>query len=130
MTEGTIHKWMKKEGDSFAAGDVLLELETDKAQIDVEAAEDGILAKIVVSFSLSFFLFFFFRFGVIIDRIRQLQDGGKGSVNSLIALIAEEGDDISNVEIPAEAESSSTPTPASSAEGKNKCLNVNLFGLI
>lgn len=70
MTEGTIHKWMKKEGDSFAAGDVLLELETDKAQIDVEAAEDGILAKIVVSFSLSFFLFFFFRFGVIIDRIR------------------------------------------------------------
>lgn len=69
MTEGTIHKWMKKEGDSFAAGDVLLELETDKAQIDVEAAEDGILAKIVVSFSPSFFLFFF-RFGVIIDRIR------------------------------------------------------------
>lgn len=49
MTEGTIHKWMKKEGDSFAAGDVLLELETDKAQIDVEAAEDGVLAKIVVS---------------------------------------------------------------------------------
>lgn len=49
MTEGTIHKWMKKEGDSFAAGDVLLELETDKAQIDVEAAEDGVLAKIIVS---------------------------------------------------------------------------------
>lgn len=49
MTEGTIHKWMKAEGDSFSAGDVLLELETDKAQIDVEAPEDGVLAKIVVS---------------------------------------------------------------------------------
>lgn len=48
MTEGTIHQWMKKEGESFAAGDVLLELETDKAQIDVEAADDGVLAKIVV----------------------------------------------------------------------------------
>ncbi|KAK4519969.1 uncharacterized protein ATC70_010213 [Mucor velutinosus] len=92
MTEGTIHKWMKKEGDSFAAGDVLLELETDKAQIDVEAAEDGVLAKIV------------------------LQNGKKGSVNSLIALIAEEGDDISNVEIPAEEESSSTPAAAAAAE--------------
>lgn len=50
MTEGTIHQWKKKEGDSFSAGDVLLELETDKAQIDVEAAEDGVLAKIVVRF--------------------------------------------------------------------------------
>lgn len=52
MTEGTIHKWMKKEGDSFEAGEVLLELETDKAQIDVEASEDGVLAKIVVGFSV------------------------------------------------------------------------------
>lgn len=49
MTEGTIHKWKKQEGDTFAAGDVLLELETDKAQIDVEAAEDGVLAKIIVT---------------------------------------------------------------------------------
>lgn len=36
-------------GDSFAAGDVLLEIETDKAQMDVEAQDDGILAKIIVS---------------------------------------------------------------------------------
>jgi pyruvate/2-oxoglutarate dehydrogenase complex dihydrolipoamide acyltransferase (E2) component len=48
MTEGTIHQWMKKEGESFSAGDVLLELETDKAQIDVEAADDGVLARIIV----------------------------------------------------------------------------------
>jgi pyruvate/2-oxoglutarate dehydrogenase complex dihydrolipoamide acyltransferase (E2) component len=39
---------MKKEGESFSAGDVLLELETDKAQIDVEAADDGVLARIIV----------------------------------------------------------------------------------
>ncbi|KAI8351800.1 hypothetical protein EDC96DRAFT_518497 [Choanephora cucurbitarum] len=89
MTEGTIHRWVKKEGESFAAGDVLLELETDKAQIDVEAADDGVLAKIV------------------------LPDGTKGAVNSLIALIAEEGDDISNVEIPAEETSNSAPVQES-----------------
>ena len=38
-------------GDSFAAGDVLLEIETDKAQMDVEAQDDGILAKIIVCHS-------------------------------------------------------------------------------
>jgi pyruvate carboxylase len=37
-------------GDSFAAGDVLLEIETDKAQMDVEAQDDGILAKIIVCY--------------------------------------------------------------------------------
>jgi len=36
-------------GDSFSAGDVLLEIETDKAQMDVEAQDDGVLAKIIVS---------------------------------------------------------------------------------
>jgi pyruvate dehydrogenase E2 component (dihydrolipoamide acetyltransferase) len=67
MTEGGISSWKKAEGESFASGDVLLEIvcalssqstvpaldnttsqETDKAVIDVEAQEDGILAKIVV----------------------------------------------------------------------------------
>lgn len=48
MTEGNIATWKIKEGDSFAAGDVLLEIETDKAQMDVEAQDDGILAKIIV----------------------------------------------------------------------------------
>lgn len=49
MTEGGIADWKKAEGEAFAAGDVLLEIETDKATIDVEAQDDGILAKIVVS---------------------------------------------------------------------------------
>jgi acetyl/propionyl-CoA carboxylase alpha subunit len=48
MTEGNIASWKIKEGDSFSAGDVLLEIETDKAQMDVEAQDDGILAKILV----------------------------------------------------------------------------------
>ncbi|KAI7866734.1 hypothetical protein BDF14DRAFT_1809329 [Spinellus fusiger] len=76
MTEGVIQKWMIKEGESFSAGDVLIELTTDKAQIDVEAQDDGVLAKII------------------------LPEGEKAAVNTLIGLLAEEGDDISNVQIP------------------------------
>ncbi|MBW0469524.1 hypothetical protein O181_009239 [Austropuccinia psidii MF-1] len=48
MTEGGIANWKKKEGESFAVGDVLLEIETDKATMDVEAQDDGKLAKIIV----------------------------------------------------------------------------------
>lgn len=48
MTEGNIAAWKVKEGDSFSAGDLLLEIETDKAQMDVEAQEDGVMAKITV----------------------------------------------------------------------------------
>jgi pyruvate/2-oxoglutarate dehydrogenase complex dihydrolipoamide acyltransferase (E2) component len=48
MTEGNIASWKVKEGDEFVAGDVLLEVETDKAQMDVEAQDDGVMAKILV----------------------------------------------------------------------------------
>ncbi|KAI9280703.1 hypothetical protein BY458DRAFT_500100 [Sporodiniella umbellata] len=106
MTEGTIHQWKKKEGESFSAGEVLLELETDKAQIDVEAADDGVLAKII------------------------LQDGSKAPVNTLIALLAEEGDDISSVDIPKESQgkeavqasesSKSMEEPAQESKGSAK----------
>ncbi|CBX94561.1 hypothetical protein LEMA_P120520.1 [Plenodomus lingam JN3] len=79
MTEGNIASWKIKEGDSFSAGDVLLEIETDKAQMDVEAQDDGILAKIIVG------------------------DGSKAvQVGSRIAVTAEPGDDLSSLEIPAE----------------------------
>ena len=53
MTEGNIASWKIKEGDSFSAGDVLLEIEMDKAQMDVEAQDDGILAKITVRGKIS-----------------------------------------------------------------------------
>ncbi|KAF9654081.1 single hybrid motif-containing protein [Thelephora ganbajun] len=79
MTEGGIAQWKKQEGDAFSAGDVLLEIETDKATIDVEAQEDGVLGKILA------------------------QDGTKNvPIGKVIALLAEEGDDISNLQPPAE----------------------------
>jgi len=99
MTEGGIASWKKKEGDAFIAGDVLLEIETDKATIDVEAQDDGIIGKIL------------------------LQDGTKNiPIGKVIALLAEEGDDISNLQPPKEkstpkqeASSSTLPPPKSEA---------------
>jgi len=48
MTEGNIVKWLKKEGDTIAAGDVLCEIQTDKAVMAFETEEEGVLAKILV----------------------------------------------------------------------------------
>src|SRR5947199_10057380 len=77
MTEGNIASWKVKEGDSFTTGDVLLEIETDKATMDVEAQDDGIMAKIFAP------------------------DGSKNvKVGTRIAVLADEGDDISSLEIP------------------------------
>ncbi|CAK5279444.1 unnamed protein product [Mycena citricolor] len=79
MTEGGIAGWKKMEGESFAAGDVLLEIETDKATIDVEAQDDGVMGKILIP------------------------EGTKNIVvGKAIALLAEEGDDISNLQPPEE----------------------------
>lgn len=86
MTEGNIAKWAVKEGDSFSAGDVLLEIETDKASMDVEAQDDGIMAKILQG------------------------DGAKAiQVGTRIGVIAEVGDDLSTLEIPAEESAATTP---------------------
>ncbi|KAH8100257.1 single hybrid motif-containing protein [Cristinia sonorae] len=88
MTQGGVSIWKKKEGESFSTGDVLLEIETDKATLDLDAQEDGILAKILVP------------------------EGAKNiAVGSPIALLAEEGDDLSNLEIPKEALTKSAPEP-------------------
>jgi hypothetical protein len=101
MTEGNIASWKVKEGDSFSAGDVLLEIETDKASMDVEAQDDGIMAKIT------------------------LGDGSKGiQVGTRIGVLAEPGDDLSTLEIPAEEsapspkEEASKPEPASTSESQ------------
>ncbi len=48
MTEGTLAKWLKKEGDAVKAGDVIAEIETDKATMEVEAVDEGVLGKILV----------------------------------------------------------------------------------
>jgi pyruvate dehydrogenase E2 component (dihydrolipoamide acetyltransferase) len=47
MTAGNIGTWQKKPGDSISPGDVLVEIETDKAQMDFEFQEEGVLAKIL-----------------------------------------------------------------------------------
>ncbi|KAI1282188.1 hypothetical protein F5Y07DRAFT_351637 [Xylaria sp. FL0933] len=98
MTEGNIASWKVKEGDSFSAGDVLLEIETDKASMDVEAQDDGILMKIMQG------------------------DGSKGiQVGTRIGVIAEPGDDISQLEIPADenpAQEAKKETPVEKEEPK------------
>ncbi|KAL6310031.1 dihydrolipoamide acetyltransferase [Sparassis latifolia] len=89
MTEGGIASWKKKEGETFAAGDVILEIETDKATIDVEAQDDGVLAKIIAN------------------------DGAKNiAVGSTIGIIGEPGDDLSGAEkLASEASSEKPPSP-------------------
>ncbi len=49
MTEGNLAKWVKKEGDSVVSGDVIAEIETDKATMEVEAVDDGIIGKILIA---------------------------------------------------------------------------------
>lgn len=49
MTEGNLSRWLKKEGDKIKAGDVIAEIETDKATMEVEAVDEGVLGKILVS---------------------------------------------------------------------------------
>ncbi|KOS17624.1 Pyruvate dehydrogenase complex protein X component [Escovopsis weberi] len=91
MTEGNIASWKVKEGEAFSAGDVLLEIETDKATMDVEAQEDGIMMKIMS------------------------RDGAKAvQVGTRIAVLAEAGDDIASLELP--AAETSAQQPASTAE--------------
>jgi pyruvate/2-oxoglutarate dehydrogenase complex dihydrolipoamide acyltransferase (E2) component len=49
MTEGNLAKWHKKAGDKVKSGDVLAEIETDKAVMEVEAVDEGVLGKILVA---------------------------------------------------------------------------------
>ena len=49
MTEGNLAKWLVKEGDTVESGDVIAEIETDKATMEVEAVEEGTIGQIVVS---------------------------------------------------------------------------------
>src|SRR5690348_90068 len=49
MTEGTLSRWLKKEGENVRAGDVIAEIETDKATMEVEAVDEGVLGKILIA---------------------------------------------------------------------------------
>ncbi|WP_129790975.1 pyruvate dehydrogenase complex dihydrolipoamide acetyltransferase [Sphingosinicella sp. CPCC 101087] len=78
MEEGTLAKWLVKEGDTVSSGDILAEIETDKATMEFEAIDEGTIAKILVPEGT--------------DEVK---------VGTVIALIAEEGEDASSVEAPA-----------------------------
>ena len=95
MTEGNVASWLKSEGDQVAAGDILCEIETDKATMEVEATDEGTLGRIVVP------------------------AGTEGvAVNAVIGLILEEGEDASaldRVEIAAPAVAAPAAAPAEPA---------------
>ena len=90
MTEGNVARWLKKEGDAVKAGDILAEIETDKATMEVEAVDEGRLGKIVVP-------------------------GGTEAVkvNDVIAILLEEGEDAAALKSPAAAKPA--PSPAAVA---------------
>ncbi len=91
MTEGTLAKWLVGEGDAINSGDIIAEIETDKATMEVEAVEEGKLGKILVA------------------------EGTEGvAVNNVIALLLEEGEDdsaIEGVDVSAAAPSGNGGTP-------------------
>ncbi|MCH8155117.1 MAG: pyruvate dehydrogenase complex E1 component subunit beta [Proteobacteria bacterium] len=96
MTEGTLAKWLKQAGDAVAPGDLIAEIETDKATMEVEAVDEGVMGKHLVA------------------------EGTEGvPVNTPIALLLEEGEDASALEAapetppaPAAALPAVTPEPA------------------
>ena len=75
MTEGTLAKWLKAEGDEVSSGDVIAEIETDKATMEVEAVDDGVIGKLLVA------------------------EGTEGvAVNSPIAVLLGDGEDASAID--------------------------------
>jgi pyruvate dehydrogenase E1 component beta subunit len=92
MTEGKIARWIKSEGDPVSAGDVLAEIETDKATMEVEAVDEGVLAKIVIPEGT--------------DHV---------AVNTPIALIAENGEDVGVAVAKARTNGPTRPTPQAEA---------------
>jgi len=92
MEEGTLAKWNVKLGDKVEAGDIIAEIETDKATMEVEAVDEGVVAQILV------------------------EAGSEGvKVNTVIAVLAEEGEDASAVSAPA---AKTIDKPAAQVEAK------------
>ena len=87
MTEGTIVKWLKAEGDAVARGDKLAEIETDKTVVEMEAYANGLLRRIVVA------------------------EGGKVPVGDLIAYIGDADDEVPEIAEPAAAAAACSAVP-------------------
>jgi len=85
MTEGNLAKWLKKEGDNVSSGDVLAEIETDKATMEVEAVDEGVLGKILIT------------------------EGSEGvAVNTPIAVLLDEGESTDDIDVSAMAANDSS----------------------
>jgi pyruvate dehydrogenase E1 component beta subunit len=94
MEEGTLAKWLKKEGDAVKSGDIIAEIETDKATMEFEAVDEGILGKILVA------------------------EGTQGvAVNTAIAVLVEEGENPDDVKAP---EAPASPATVQSSDTENK----------
>ena len=115
MEEGTLAKWLVKEGDEVASGDLLAEIETDKATMEFEAVDEGIIGKILVA------------------------EGTEGvKVNTAIAIIVEDGEEVGDVAAsapaaPAAAEAEAAPkaveaaAPASAAPAPQAADGTRIF---
>jgi pyruvate dehydrogenase E1 component beta subunit len=86
MEEGTLAKWLVKEGDTVSSGDIIAEIETDKATMEFEAVDEGIVGKILV------------------------EEGTEGvKVNTAIAVLIEEGESADDIKAPAPAATEAAP---------------------
>ncbi|MBP1805498.1 pyruvate dehydrogenase complex E1 component subunit beta [Rubellimicrobium aerolatum] len=97
MEEGTLARWLKKEGDAVKSGDILAEIETDKATMEFEAVDEGTLGRILVP------------------------EGTEGvKVNAPIAVLLAEGEDASAAPAPAQADTTPMPAVLAGPEGKTE----------
>ncbi|MCK5502292.1 MAG: biotin/lipoyl-binding protein, partial [Tritonibacter mobilis] len=93
MEEGTLAKWLVKEGDTVNSGDILAEIETDKATMEFEAVDEGIVGKILI------------------------QEGSEGvKVNTPIAILVEEGESVEDAVASAPAAGGEAPAAEAPAE--------------
>jgi len=91
MEEGTLAKWLVKEGDTVASGDIIAEIETDKATMEFEAVDEGIIGKLLVA------------------------EGGEAvPVNTPIAVLIEDGETVADIDTPTDTATAS-PDPVASA---------------
>jgi pyruvate dehydrogenase E2 component (dihydrolipoamide acetyltransferase) len=93
MEKGNLAKWLKKEGDAVKTGDVIAEIETDKATMEYEAVDDGVMAKIVVP-----------------------EGTADVAVNQLIAVMAQEGEDVKQAAADAGKDAAAPKAPAAAAQ--------------
>ncbi|MEO9651627.1 MAG: pyruvate dehydrogenase complex E1 component subunit beta [Roseobacter sp.] len=92
MEEGTLAKWLVKEGDTVSSGDIMAEIETDKATMEFEAVDEGVIGKILIA------------------------EGSEGvKVNTAIAILLEDGESADDIQVAAPAPAAAAEAPAAAA---------------